>query len=81
MTLMSLRELNANVSQAVARVEGGETIDITKHGKVVAELRPKRASKLDDPVFRANYERALRGMQEGVPGLVGPATYEERTER
>lgn len=81
MTFMSLRELNANVSQAVAKVEAGETIDITKHGKVVAELRPKRASKLDDPVFRANYERMLAGMREGVPGLVGPATYAERTER
>lgn len=81
MTVMTLRELNANVSQAVAKAEAGETIDITKHGKVVAELRPKRASKLDDPVFRANYERMLAGMREGVPGLVGPFTYEERTER
>ena len=81
MATMTLRELNANVSQAVARAEAGEAIDISKHGKVVAELRPKRASKLDDPVFRANYERMLAGMREGVPGLIGPFTYEERTER
>lgn len=81
MGVLSIREFNANASAVFARVEAGEAIDITKHGKVIAEIRPKRASKLDDPVFRANYERAIAGMKEGVPGLVGPATYEERTER
>ncbi len=81
MIAMSIREFNANVSRAVAMVEAGESIDITRHGKVVAELRPKRANKLDDPEFRAKWERMVAGMQEGVPGLVAPATYAERTER
>ena len=81
MSAMTIRELNANISQAVAMVEAGATIEITRHGKVVAELRPKSKSRLDDPEFRAAYDRMLAGMREGVPGLVGPATYAERTER
>lgn len=81
MIVMSIREFNSNVSKAVALVESGETVDITRHGKVIAELRPKRANKLEDPVFRANWERMVAGMQEGVAGLGAPATYAERTER
>ncbi len=81
MGVVTVREFNSSVSRVIARVEAGETIDISKDGKVVAELRPKRASKLDDPTFRAAYEKALKGLAIGVPGLVGPATYDERTER
>ncbi|MBB5685431.1 type II toxin-antitoxin system Phd/YefM family antitoxin [Sphingobium boeckii] len=78
--MMSVREFNANASKALALVEAGETLDITKDGKVIAELRPKTANKLDDPEFRASYERAVAGLKKGVPGMTGPATYEERTE-
>lgn len=81
MSVLSIREFNSNVSRAVALVEAGETVDITKHGKVIAELRPKRVNKLDDPEFRAKWERMVAGMEAGVPGLVAPATYAERTER
>lgn len=81
MSVMSIRQFNSNVSKAVALVEAGETVDITRHGKVIAELRPKRVSKLDDPVFRANWERMVAGMQEGVPGLVAPFTADERRTR
>lgn len=81
MTVMSIREFNANVSRAVAMVEAGASIDITRHGRIVAELRPKRVSKLDDPEFRARWERMVAGMQEGIAGLEAPATYAERTER
>ena len=41
MGVMTIRELNANISRAVGRVEAGETIDLIKRGKIVAELRPK----------------------------------------
>lgn len=81
MTVMSVREFNANTSKALSRVEAGEVIEISKHGRVFAEIRPRRASKLDDPVFRAAYERMVAGLEEGVPGLDAPFTYEERTER
>lgn len=36
MGVMSIREFNANTSAAFAKVEAGETIEVTKDGKVIA---------------------------------------------
>ena len=81
MGVMSIREFNANTSKAFARVEAGETIKVTRNGKVVAKVVPDQANKLDDHEFKAAYERILARMERGIPGLNGPATYEERTGR
>lgn len=81
MGVMSIREFNKNVSAAFAKVEAGESLDITKDGRVFAEVRPKRANRMDDPEYRAKYEKMIALMREGIPGLRGPATYEERTGR
>jgi antitoxin (DNA-binding transcriptional repressor) of toxin-antitoxin stability system len=81
MGMMSIREFNANVSKAFAKVEAGETIEVTRNGKVFAEIKPKYKSKMDDPEFRAAREQLLASMREGIPGLKGPFTYEERTGR
>lgn len=81
MGVMSIREFNANTSAAFAKVEAGESFDITKNGKVIAEIRPKRKNRMDDPEFVAARERLLSGLREGIPGLSGPASYEERTGR
>lgn len=81
MAVMSIREFNANVTKAIARAEAGEVIEITRNGKPVAELRPRRKNRMDDPEFRAAYERMVARMKDGIPGLSGPATYEERTGR
>ena len=81
MGVMSVREFNANTSKAIARAEAGEVIEITRNGKPVAELRAKRKNRMDDPEFRKNWKAMVEGMKEGVPGLSGPASYEERTGR
>ncbi len=81
MGVMSIREFNANVSKAIAKVEAGEVIELTRNGKVVAHITPKRKNLMDDPDYRAAHERMMALMREGVPGLSGPATYEERTGR
>jgi prevent-host-death family protein len=81
MGVMSIHEFNANISKVLAKVEAGEVIELTRNGKVLAEIKPKRANKMDDPEFRAARERLLDSMREGIPGLKGPFTYEERTER
>jgi antitoxin (DNA-binding transcriptional repressor) of toxin-antitoxin stability system len=81
MSVMSIREFNRNVSAALAKVEAGESIDVTKNGQVFAEIRPKRKNRMDDPEYRARYEKMMALMREGIPGLKGPFTYEERSGR
>ncbi len=42
---MSIREAKAKFSAAIAAAERGETVTITKHGKVVAEITPPHKPK------------------------------------
>lgn len=42
---MSIREAKAKFSAAIAAAERGESVTITKHGKVVAELNPPNSAK------------------------------------
>ena len=44
MTSVSVREFSYNPSAMFARVEQGETIEVTRHGTVIAELIPPRRS-------------------------------------
>jgi prevent-host-death family protein len=77
MGVISIREFNANVSRALARVEAGEVLEISRNGKVIAELRPK-SPRGDNAERRAARERLLRMMEEGFE-VGAPFTYEERT--
>jgi antitoxin (DNA-binding transcriptional repressor) of toxin-antitoxin stability system len=78
MGVISIREFNASVSRTLARVEAGETIEISRNGKIIAELRPKESHKTEDPEWQAARSR-LRGlMREGI-AFGGPASYDERT--
>ncbi|OHU90860.1 hypothetical protein BKN37_25475 [Mycobacterium talmoniae] len=45
MTTVSVREFSYNPSAMFARAEKGETIEITRHGKVIATLVPGRQKK------------------------------------
>jgi antitoxin (DNA-binding transcriptional repressor) of toxin-antitoxin stability system len=50
---VSVREFSYNPSAMFARAEKGETIEITRHGKVVATLIPgqqKKRSRIDELV-------------------------------
>lgn len=67
MTVLSVRELNANISKVLSRVEAGETLEIAKNGIVIAELRPKRSPRTEDPVWRANFEALMEDVSKGVP--------------
>jgi antitoxin (DNA-binding transcriptional repressor) of toxin-antitoxin stability system len=78
MGVMSIREFNQNVSEAFARVEGGEHLTITKNGKIFAEVRPKTDAA--DPARLEAIERMINGMKQGIPGIGGPASYQERTD-
>jgi prevent-host-death family protein len=54
MTTVSVREFSYNPSAMFARVEKGETIEVTRHGKVIAVLSPPRQyqSRYDELVAR-----------------------------
>lgn len=60
MRSVSIREANQNFSRLVKEVEAGETVVITRQGIPVAELKPRLASRLDDPKVRAAYESLKR---------------------
>jgi antitoxin (DNA-binding transcriptional repressor) of toxin-antitoxin stability system len=64
MGIMSIREFNANVSAAIARVEAGEIIEITKNNRTVAELRPKRGPH--DPEWVRASEEMMAIMRRGI---------------
>jgi prevent-host-death family protein len=59
MLIRSVREANQNFSKLISEVEKGEIIIITKNGKQVAEVRPVIEDRMQDPVWRANYERMV----------------------
>lgn len=68
MTAITVREFSYNPSAMFSRVENGETIEITRHGKVIAELIPPRryASRLDELIARG----------EIIPSRTGRTTAE-----
>ena len=49
MTTISIRELEENLERMFTRVEDGETIEITRHGRVVARIVPVEVGPPEDP--------------------------------
>lgn len=76
MGALSVRELNSNISRALARVEAGETIDILRNGKVIAELRPKRPIR-DEKWWKA-YRESVELLTKGLPGKIGKITEDDK---
>ncbi|MBC7608694.1 MAG: type II toxin-antitoxin system Phd/YefM family antitoxin [Polaromonas sp.] len=48
---VSIRELKANPAHAIALMQRGETVQITSHRKVVAELVPPRTNASAKPAL------------------------------
>ncbi len=49
MMQVPVRVLNQDTASVMARVEGGETVEITRHGKVIGRIVPAGAAgELDD---------------------------------
>lgn len=76
MAALSIRELNSNISKALARVEAGETLDITRNGKVIAEIRPKRPVR--DASWWKAYHESKELLTRGLPGKLGQITEEDK---
>ena len=93
MTAVSVRELNANVSAIVARVEAGESMTITKRGRRIAALVPLSRNAQPDlsaisvnqpyargtPEWQAAYDRMTRRLDDGY-NWGGRVTYEDKHE-
>lgn len=76
MGVLSVRELNANISKALARVEAGEVLEISKNGRIIAELRPK--APVRDAAWREAYTRSVERMRKGLPIGAGKITEEDK---
>ncbi len=76
MGALSIRELNSNISKALARVEAGEVLDIMRNGKVIAEIRPKRPTR--DAKWRKAYEESVELLTRGLPGKIDRITEEDK---
>lgn len=50
MEQVPVRELNQNTARVLERVEHGETVEITKHGRVIGRIVPAGHGELDDLV-------------------------------
>jgi prevent-host-death family protein len=81
MTFTGIRELKDNLSRYIRRIEAGERIAITAHGRVVAELVPPSAkakgtaSRFDELVASGVIRPPLEGgdLTEGWPDIRLPA--------
>jgi prevent-host-death family protein len=78
---VSVRELQQNLKRVMARVEGGETIEVTRRRRPVARLAPVRAARSHTPwpdlEARARGVFGDRIIRPGGAGLV----IEDRGER
>ena len=74
MTTVSVREFAFNPSAMFARVERGETIEVTKHGKVIAVLSPpaRPENRYRDLVARGLLRPAARAPGEDFAHIEVP---------
>lgn len=66
-TSVSVREFAHNPSAMFTRVENGETIEVTRHGKVIAVLTPptKHRSRYDELVASGAIVPGSAGLTSG----------------
>jgi prevent-host-death family protein len=78
MAALSIRELNANISKVIERVEAGEVVNVSRNGRVVAEIRPKIVRPVRDERYWKARKEMERLLNEGLPLDIGKATLEDR---
>lgn len=80
MRRVSVREADQNFPRLVAEVEAGETVLITRNGRVVVQMRPQPADPMQDPEWRAAYEELLASLRAAprTGWRVGEITAEDK---
>ena len=66
---VSASEANRNFSELLRQVEHGESVAVTRHGRVVARLVPSTAGEDVERQRRAEAMRALLGQLTKQPAL------------
>ena len=61
--VLTAREANQQFSKVLADIERGDTVLITKHGRAVAEMRPRTGGRRDDPEWQAAHARMVASMR------------------
>ena len=67
MSAVSVREFSYNPSAMFARVERGERVEVTRHGKVIAVLipPPRTQGRYEELVARGAIRPAAKGLTAG----------------
>ena len=66
MKTVSVTEANQQFSRLIREIErDGEGYLIQRRGRVVARLIPEAVDRMDDPAWRAAFERMMARLQEG----------------
>ena len=72
---VGVRELRQNLSVYLDRVKAGETLEVTEHGRPVAQLGPRPAkatSIIDQMIAEGRITPATRSHRELPPPLPNP---------
>lgn len=72
----TVRELNQQTAQVLARVEAGDTVTVTKNGMPVAVIRPYGA---EDPAVYS-FRTDPMGPDESAPTFRGAPDFSERVD-
>jgi prevent-host-death family protein len=68
MKMITATEANRDFSRLLEQVEGGDVINITKHGRIVATLVPARDAVEQMEKAKAEHLAVLRA-RKPIPGL------------
>jgi prevent-host-death family protein len=68
MRMITATEANRDFSKLLERVEKGEALNITKHGKIVATITPSRRSQEEMERLKNEHLEMLRATKP-IPGL------------
>lgn len=67
MKLISVTEANQSFSRLIRELEeSGEGFVILRRGKPVARLIPDTDDRLNDPIWRAAYDRMMARLEQGA---------------
>lgn len=68
MRVITATEANRDFSKLLEQVENGDSVNITKHGKIVASIVPAKRSLEDMQRLKQEHLAFLRS-QKPIPGL------------